>query len=290
MSSNPEVLAFIEQAIAEDLGTGDLTGNALLPKDMRARGLLRIQEPGIVCGVEVAADVFQHLDSEIIVEPLVEDGEDVGASAVVLEIEGSARAILAGERVALNILGRLSGISTLTQSFVREVEGTGVSIVDTRKTTPLLRLLEKYAVRMGGGENHRFGLFDAVLVKDNHLDLLGASGSLEGMEKVLATLEAQVEEGTFTQVEVQTAEEAMVVARGRVDSILFDNFRSDKLEDVVEEIRKLPGGPKLLLEASGGVILETARLYALTGVDRISVGALTHSVKSLDVSLEVKRI
>lgn len=281
--------AFLDGALAEDVGDGDLTTNALLPADLRARGELRLREEGVCAGVEAALRVFQRLDPAIEVEQHREDGEEVGAGALVGEVRGSARTIVTGERVALNLLGRLSGIATLTRSYVQEVEGTGVDIVDTRKTTPMLRALEKHAVKMGGGVNHRFGLFDAVLVKDNHLELIGAAGSLERVREAARRARAEVPDGTFVQLEVETRDEALAVAAEGVDSILFDNFRPDELEEVVAAVRSSAARP-IVLEASGGVNLHTVRLFALTRVDRISIGALTHAARSLDVTLEIERV
>lgn len=280
--------AFLDQALAEDVGDGDLTSRALLPESLRAKGSLRIREEGICAGLDAALRVFERLEPGIEVERTHHDGDEIGAGALVGNVRGSARAIVTGERLALNLLGRLSGIATLTRAFVHEVEGTGVDIVDTRKTTPLLRALEKHAVRMGGGVNHRFGLFDAVLVKDNHLDLIGAAGSPERVREAARRARSQSPAGTFVQVEVETLAEAVAVAEEGVDSILFDNFRPDALEEAVEAVRAVAEG-KILLEASGGVNLHTARLYALTGVDRISIGALTHAARSLDVTLEIER-
>ncbi len=280
--------AFIDQALSEDVGDGDLTSLALLPESLRAVGHLRIREEGVCAGLAAALRVFERLDAAVEVESLQRDGDDVGAAAHVGTVRGSARTIVTGERLALNLLGRLSGIATLTRAFVQEVEGTGVDIVDTRKTTPLLRALEKDAVRCGGGVNHRFGLFDAILVKDNHLDLIGAAGSPERVREAARRARSESPDGTFVQVEVETLAEALAVADEGVDSILFDNFRPDALEEAVAAVRAAAKG-RIVLEASGGVNLHTARLYALTGVDRISVGALTHAARSLDVTLEIER-
>ena len=201
---------FLRQGLEEDLGSGDVTSEALLHESLHARGLLRLREEGVVAGLRAALRVFELLDPELRVIAHAREGDEVGANALVGEISGPARTLLTGERLALNLLARMSGIAQLTRAFVRAVEGTGVEIVDTRKTTPLLRALEKEAVRMGGGVNHRFGLYDAVLVKDNHLDLIGASGSAEKMRAATRAARENAPAGLFIQIEAQTVEEAVV--------------------------------------------------------------------------------
>lgn len=279
--------AFLRACLKEDVGRGDVTTNSLIAEDARARGTLRVREEAVVAGVAAALRVFQILDPEARVVLRAGEGDRVGPGGVAGEVEARARSLLTGERLALNLLGRLSGIATLTRAFVRAVEGTGVDICDTRKTTPLLRSLEKDAVRAGGGVNHRFGLYDAVLVKDNHLDLLGASGDREGMAAATRRAREQAPAGTFIQVEAQTVDEALAVVEAGADSVLFDNFRPDDLRLAVARVRATEGGKRVLLEASGGISLETARAYAESGVDRISVGALTHGARSVDVTMEI---
>jgi nicotinate-nucleotide pyrophosphorylase (carboxylating) len=263
----------VAAALAEDVGDGDITSEALVPPDARCRAQLLLEEPGVVCGVAVAAAVFEALDPSVHVEPLLAEGAAVTAPpAVVAEIEGPARAVLTGERVALNLFARLCGIASLTRRFVGLVDGTGTTILDTRKTTPGLRALEKYAVRCGGGANHRSGLSDAVLVKENHLRIAGGIGpavaALNGRGGV------EVEAETLAQVR-----EALDAGVGR---ILLDNMTPEQCAEAVA----LAGG-RAELEASGGVSLATVRSYAESGVDFVSVGALTHSARSLHVSLEV---
>jgi len=267
----------VAAALAEDVGDGDRTTAALVPEDARCRAQLLLEEPGVVCGVPIAAAVFRALDPSVRVDVLVAEGDAVTTPPVVLaEIEGSARAVLTGERVALNILGRLCGIASLTRRFVELVDGTGARVLDTRKTTPGLRALEKYAVRCGGGTNHRAGLYDAVLVKENHLRIAGgipaAAAALRGATN---GLQVEVEAETLAQVR-----EAMDAGIGR---ILLDNMSPQEVAEVVA----LAGG-RVELEASGGVSLATVRAYAETGVDFVSVGALTHGARSLHVSLEVQ--
>ena len=267
----------VAAALAEDVGDGDRTTAALVPEDARCRAQLLLEEPGVVCGVPVAAAVFRALDPSVRVDVLVAEGDAVTAPPIVLaEIEGLARAVLTGERVALNILGRLCGIASLTRRFVELVDGTGTRVLDTRKTTPGLRALEKYAVRCGGGTNHRAGLYDAVLVKENHLRIAGgipaAAAALRGATN---GLQVEVEAETLAQVR-----EAMDAGIGR---ILLDNMSPQEVAEAVA----LAGG-RVELEASGGVSLATVRAYAETGVAFVSVGALTHGARSLHVSLEVQ--
>ncbi len=263
----------VAAALAEDVGDGDVTSEALVPDDARCRAQLLLEEPGVVCGVPVAAAVFQALDPSVRVEALVPEGAAATSPPVVVaDVEGPARAVLTGERVALNLFARLCGIASLTRRFVDLVDGTGTTVLDTRKTTPGLRALERYAVRCGGGANHRAGLYDAVLVKENHLRIAGGIGpavaALNGRGGV------EVEAETLAQVR-----EAIDVGVGR---ILLDNMTPEQCAEAVA----LTGG-RAELEASGGISLATVRSYAETGVDFVSVGALTHSARSLHVSLEV---
>ena len=261
-------------ALAEDIGAGDVTTDATVPPDAVGVADLLVKEAGVVCGVRVAETTFRALDPDIRFEALASDGDVVDPPAVVARISGSERAILTAERVALNFLGRLSGIATLTSRYVDALEGTGTSVLDTRKTTPGLRELEKYAVACGGGRNHRFGLDDAVLVKDNHLRAAGSVPAAVELVRAASALPIEVECDTLDQVA-----EALAVG---VDAILLDNMSLDRLREAVDLTRG-----RARLEASGGVTLDTIRAIAETGVDEISVGALTHSARSLDVSLEL---
>jgi nicotinate-nucleotide pyrophosphorylase (carboxylating) len=261
-------------ALAEDVGAGDVTTDATVPADAIGVADLLVKEAGVVCGVRVAETTFRALDPDIRFEALASDGDVVEPPAVVARISGSERAILTGERVALNFLGRLSGIATLTRRYVDALEGTGTAVLDTRKTTPGLRDLEKYAVACGGGRNHRFGLDDAVLVKDNHLRAAGSVPAAVELVRAASALPIEVECDTLDQVA-----EALAVG---VDAILLDNMSLEQLREAVD----LTGG-RARLEASGGVTLDTIRAIAETGVDEISVGVLTHSARSLDVSLEL---
>jgi nicotinate-nucleotide pyrophosphorylase (carboxylating) len=262
-------------ALAEDLGAGDVTTEATVPEHAVGTGELLLKESGVVCGLRVAESTFRALDPEIRFEALTSDGKTVSEPpSIVARVTGSERAILTGERVALNFLGRLSGIATLTRRYVDAIDGTGVVVLDTRKTTPGLRALEKHAVACGGGHNHRFGLDDAVLIKDNHLRAAGSITEAVRLVRVTTDLPIEVECETRAQVG-----EALELG---VDAILLDNMTLAELREAVS----LTAG-RARLEASGGVNLDTIRAIAETGVDEISVGALTHSARSLDVSLEL---
>jgi nicotinate-nucleotide pyrophosphorylase (carboxylating) len=261
-------------ALAEDVGEGDVTTEATVDPDAAGSALLLLKEPGVVCGLAMAEAVFRALDSDVRFEALFDEGSSVDAGSAVALVSGPLRAILTGERTALNFLGRLSGIATLTRSYVDAVEGTGAAILDTRKTTPGLRVLEKHAVRCGGGRNHRFGLDDAVLIKDNHLRAAGPIADAVASARAATDLPIEIECDTLEQVG-----EAVAAA---VDAILLDNMTADDLVAAVALVRG-----RARLEASGGVTLENVRTIAETGVDEISVGALTHSARSLDVSLEL---
>jgi nicotinate-nucleotide pyrophosphorylase (carboxylating) len=261
-------------ALAEDVGEGDVTTEAVVDADATGGALIFLKEPGVVCGLGMVEAVFRALDGEIEVEALVDEGLLVESGTAVARLSGPLRAILTGERTALNFLGRLSGIATLTRRYVDAVEGTGVAILDTRKTTPGLRVLEKHAVAVGGGRNHRLGLDDGVLIKDNHLR---AGGSInEAVERARAATHLPIE------VECDTIEQVSEALEAGADAILLDNMTPDGLVAAVVLVRG-----RARLEASGGVTLDNVRAIAETGVDEISIGALTHSARSLDVSLEL---
>jgi nicotinate-nucleotide pyrophosphorylase (carboxylating) len=258
--------------LAEDVGDGDLTSEAVVPADARLDATLLLKEDGVVCGLEVAEAVFRELDPGVRFEPLARDGDRVKGE--VARVSGNARALLTGERTALNLLGRLSGIATLTRRYVDAVAGTGAKVLDTRKTTPGLRALEKLAVRAGGGTNHRFGLSDAVLIKDNHLRLGGGAA---------ASVRHAKETGLPVEVECETLEDVEAALDAGADTILLDNMAPAQLREAVGLVRG-----RACTEASGGITLETIREVAATGVDAISVGALTHGARSLDVSMEAR--
>jgi nicotinate-nucleotide pyrophosphorylase (carboxylating) len=263
----------VRTALAEDVGAGDRTTDGVVPASARCRAELLLEEPGVACGIDAARAVFVALDPGVNVRPLLEDGARVSeAPARLAELEGPARAVLTGERTALNLLGRLCGIATLTSRYVAAVEGTGATILDTRKTTPGLRALEKYAVRCGGGSNHRAGLDDAILVKENHLRIAGG----------IAPAVAALRNGLPIEVEAETLADVTEALDAGVDRILLDNMSPD---DVTRAVELVAG--RVPLEASGGISLANVRAYAETGVDFISIGALTHAARSLHVSLEV---
>jgi len=263
-------------ALAEDVGAGDVTTEGLFDELTSCRAQLLLKEPGIVCGLDVVARVFASIDPGAVLEPEYADGDEVDlVPARLATVEGPARAVLTGERTALNFLGRLSGIATLTRRYVDAVDGTGAVILDTRKTTPGLRALEKHAVRCGGATNHRFGLDDAILVKDNHLRLAG--GIAPAIERLRAA-----GSGFPIEIEVEDLAGVEVALAAGADRILLDNMPLAELRTAV----RLVAG-HVPLEASGGITLSNVRQIAETGVDLISIGALTHSARSLDVSLEV---
>ena len=257
--------------IAEDLGTGDLTSEAVVPEGARARAVILLKERGVVCGLEPVRAVFEALDPEVAFEVVAADGDETEGE--IARLEGDARALLGGERLALNLLGRLSGIATLTRRYVEAVDGTGAAILDTRKTTPGLRALEKYAVRCGGGTNHRLRLDDGVLIKDNHLRLAGSVG---------AAVELAKGSGVEVEVECESLEEVREALAAGADWLLLDNMSPSRLKEAVALV-----AGRARLEASGGITLDNVREVAETGVDFISIGALTHSARALDVSMEV---
>jgi nicotinate-nucleotide pyrophosphorylase (carboxylating) len=263
----------IDRALAEDIGSGDVTSLAVVPADATARARIEQKAEGVIAGLRAAESVFRRVDPELRWHAHMHDGE-WREGGLVAEVAGSARSILAGERVALNFLGRLSGIATLTARYVRAVEGTGARILDTRKTTPGLRVLEKQAVVAGGGHNHRVGLFDAMLLKENHEALGGGVG--EATRRALTA----APDGMKVEVECATLDEVDEALAAGATSILLDNMTLDEMRAAVERTRG-----RADTEASGGVTLETVRAIAETGVDWISVGALTHSAPALDLSL-----
>ena len=280
---SPHTLTYhdiVRTALLEDLGgAGDLTTDAVVRNGAAAVCNIVFRREGRLAGAEVAASVFRLLDPAVEIAHLVTDGCDVAAGTSVLRLHGSARAVLTAERTALNLLGHLSGVATLTRAYVRAVAGTSARVVCTRKTTPALRNLEKYAVRCGGGANHRFGLDDAVLIKDNHLVIAG--GIREAVERVRSAVGHMVK----VELEVDTLEQLEEGLEAGVDAVLLDNM---DLETLREAVRMVDG--RCTTEASGGIDLETAPAIAASGVDLLSVGALTHSAPSLDVSLEIEAV
>ncbi len=271
-----QVDEIIERALQEDIGSGDLTSTALFSEDAQAKAVILAKQEGVIAGLPVAERVFKHLDENLRWEAKKQDGGRVSSGELVVELEGDLQAILMGERTALNFLQRMSGIATLTARFVEAVLSFPVKILDTRKTAPGLRVLDKYAVKVGGGSNHRFGLYDGVLIKENHIKAAG------GITKAVSQVRQSVPPTVKIEVEVNSLKEVEEALQAEVDIIMLDNMSIKDIEKAVRLIDR-----RALVEASGGVTLENVREIAATGVDFISVGALTHSVKALDLSLEV---
>lgn len=278
--SSAQIDDIILRALAEDAPWGDVTSEAFLPTSARAAATLVPREPGILSGIDVFARVFELVDADVVIELAAVDGSRFEPGVVLARVEGSAHSVLRAERIALNLTQRMSGIATMTARFVDAVAGTSARIVDTRKTTPGLRILERQAVRDGGGHNHRYSLSDAVLAKDNHLAVLAAQGVDLG--SAIASARERVGHTTHIEVEVDRIEQIEPVVSAGVDTIMLDNFTTDQLREGVALV-----AGRALVEASGGVTIDTVAAIAATGVDIISVGALTHSVRSLDLGLDV---
>jgi nicotinate-nucleotide pyrophosphorylase (carboxylating) len=269
-----DVVAIVRAALAEDLGSGDVTTEATVAADRRARGLVTQKQPGVIFGLHAAQTAFALLDPDAQFRPLVGEGQ-WREGGPVLAVEGAARALLSAERTALNLLAHLSGVATAAARAARAVEGTGARVLDTRKTTPGLRALEKAAVAAGGASNHRRGLYDAILIKENHIALAGGIAAA-----VAAARSAQPQLAPTLEVEVRTPEEIDEALRAGASRLLLDNMTNEQLRAAVDQV-----AGRATLEASGGVTLDTLRERAQTGVDFVSVGALTHSAPALDLSL-----
>lgn len=271
----------IERALAEDAPWGDITSEVFVPESARATATLSPREPGVLSGIDVFARVFELVDPAVSVSASAADGESFEPGRVLATVEGPARSVLRAERIALNLAQRMSGIATLTARYVAAIEGADARVTDTRKTTPGLRILERQAVRDGGGHNHRFSLSDAVLAKDNHLAVLAAEGVSLGA--AIRAARAQLGHTTKLEVEVDGLDQVEEVVAAGVDIIMLDNFST---EELVEGVALVAG--RAVVEASGGVNLFTIAAIAATGVDVISVGALTHSAPAIDLGLDVK--
>jgi len=269
----------VRRALEEDIGPGDHTTNAIIPAEAQASALIVSKDTGILAGLPVAERVFHLLDPRVTLERLLEDGSRLELGSVIARVRGPAQALLTGERVALNFLRHLSGVATQTRRLVDLVAGTKARLVDTRKTTPGLRLLEKYAVRVGGGHNHRIGLYDGVLIKDNHIRVAG------GIAKAIRRARAYAPHLTKIEVEVEDLEQLEEAIAAGADVVLLDNMDIPLLREAVKR-----AGGRVPLEASGGITAENIRAVAETGVDYISVGAITHSAPSLDISMDVEEI
>ena len=274
------LFAQIGAFLSEDIGRGDITTQSTVMRSQSAKGRFIAKEAMVVCGLEAAEAVFSTLDSQQQIEAFVADGDEVEAGKVIARTTGFADVLLAGERLALNLMQRLSGIATLTRRYVQAVEGTQAQIVDTRKTTPGLRMLEKYAVQTGGGRNHRFGLDDGVLIKDNHVALAGGVATAVGRARKAV--------GHLHKVEVEVSRERDLrdAVEAGADILLLDNQTPEETHRLVEVARGLK--PDVLLESSGGITLENVRAYAEAGVDLISIGALTHSARAVDISFKIQ--
>lgn len=273
---------FIRQALAEDIGDGDHTSLSTIPADKQGKALVRVKQDGIIAGLVLADQILNTVDPTVIVKVLSNEGQSVSNGTVVMEVEGAVRSLLMAERLLLNCMQRMSGIATMTRQFVEAVAGTGTIILDTRKTTPNFRLFEKWAVLLGGGQNHRFGLFDMILIKDNHVDAAG--GIRPAIRRANDYLRST---GRQLPIEIETrnaAEVEEVLAEGNVQRIMLDNFTTTDLQAAVARI-----AGRFETEASGGINLQTVRGFAETGVQFISVGALTHSYRSLDISMKILR-
>ncbi|MCX7930081.1 MAG: carboxylating nicotinate-nucleotide diphosphorylase [Chlorobi bacterium] len=272
------VLRLVQIALAEDIGSGDITSEAIIEPTWRARATLVAKSSGIVCGLPIAALVFRAVDADTAWEQLVEEGQSIEPQTPIAHVYGTARSLLAAERTALNFLQRMSGVATLTRRYVEAIAGTSARILDTRKTIPAWRLLDKYACIIGGAENHRMGLYDMVLVKDNHI---AAAGSIEAALAAVAPLRYSGQ--YLIEVEVQSLDQLeRALAAGGFDRIMLDNFSIEQLRIAVKRI-----AGRYQVEASGGVTLDTVRAIAETGVNFISVGALTHSAPALDISMDI---
>ena len=278
-SVNELIDRLIDLSFAEDIGDGDHTTLCCIPEEARGKSRMIIKEEGILAGVKIAEEVFNRFDSTLKVEILINDGTKVKPGDVAMVVEGSVRSLLQTERLMLNIVQRMSGIATITHKYMELLKGTKAKVLDTRKTTPGMRILEKMAVKIGGGENHRIGLFDMILLKDNHVDFAG--GISNAIDRCHEYLEAKNKDLKI-EIEVRSIDELnQVLEHGGVNRIMLDNFSVEDTRMAVDLI-----GGKYEIESSGGITLDTIRSYAECGVDYISVGALTHSVKSLDISFK----
>ena len=279
VNENAQIQRAIHIALEEDIGSGDATSNATLPEDLVYNGRFLTKAPGIIAGLSIAEQVFKQVDDRITLTPLVTDGTAVSPRDIIATISGPARALLTAERTALNFMQRMSGIATLTHQFVTAVDGTNAIILDTRKTAPGLRAIDKMAVRQGGGQNHRIGLYDMVMIKDNHIAAAG------GITTAVSRIRAANQDNLPIEVEVKNLTELAEVLPLNIDRIMLDNMSLAQIKEAVEIVNG-----RCQLEASGNVTLETVTAIAATGVDYISSGALTHSVTALDISLALDQL
>jgi len=272
------VNALIETALKEDMPQGDITSESVIPADSESKAIILAKEEGVLAGIDVAERVFHKIDPSIVFKKNLNDGQKFRKGQALAKIQGSSISLLKGERIALNFLQRMSGIAKTTQVFVRALQGTKTKILDTRKTTPGLRSLEKYAVRMGGGVNHRFNLSEMVLIKDNHLRIVGS------ISKAVKSAKESIRPGVRVEVEATSIEEVQEAVQCGADMIMLDNMPKEAMKEVVKRVKG-----KVPLEVSGKVSLRRVKEIASLGVDFISVGSLTHSYKSVDISIEFLR-
>ncbi|MBO4489612.1 MAG: carboxylating nicotinate-nucleotide diphosphorylase [Bacteroidales bacterium] len=279
MIIDEHIQQLIAMSLAEDIGDGDHSSLSCIPADAQGEMKLLVKQEGILCGVDVAEEIARQVDDSITMERFLDDGAHIKKGDIVFILRGPAQKMLTAERTILNFMQRMSGIATTTHAYVEMVKGTGVTLLDTRKTTPNMRYFEKYAVKVGGAQNHRIGLFDMIMLKDNHIDFAGS------IEKAIDQANAYLKErGKDLRIEVETRsldDVRRVMAHGGVHRIMFDNFTPEMIQEGVEIVNH-----RYETEASGGITDETLRDYAATGVDFISVGALTHQIRSLDLSLK----
>jgi nicotinate-nucleotide pyrophosphorylase (carboxylating) len=275
----PMLKAQIKQWLEEDIGTGDVTTLNTIPADHVSKGIIHAKEAGVAAGIPLAALVFHVVDETLTFKAQVSEGSDIAPGTILAEIQGNTRSILLGERLALNLMQRLSGVSTKTKAYVKAAKPHPVKVVDTRKTTPGHRLLEKYAVRVGGGSNHRFGLYDAVMIKDNHIK---ASG---GINQAIKSARASIPHTMKIEVEIEQEQQLQEAIEAGADIIMLDNMSTEQMKAAVKRIKSQAS--HIIVEASGGVSLETINMIAACGVDVISVGDLTSSIKTLDISLDL---
>ncbi len=277
MESSALIQKIIELAITEDVASGDITTESIIPVNKTAVATMTAKAPGVISGVEIIKSVFEYFDKNIIWTPYVKDGQRVIRGEVILKVEGSYRALLTAERTALNILQRMSGIATATAQYVKELEGTNAKILDTRKTAPGMRILDKMAVKAGGGQNHRMGLYDMVLIKDNHIKVAG------GISKAVSQVRERIPAGMLVETETTNLSEVKEALDAGSDIIMLDNMENKTMAEAVTMV-----AGKAKTEASGNMSLERLRGVALTGVDYISAGSLTHSVTALDISMNIE--
>ncbi len=282
----------VQSAIQEDIGKGDITSEIFIPRGSESEGTFIAKEDGIVAGLPVARYVFSQIDKNLVFTSNIEEGSRINKDTTIANVKGSTLSILSAERLVLNFLQRLSGIATLTNRFIEKVKGHKIQIMDTRKTTPVWRYLERYAVRAGGGTNHRMGLYDQILIKDNHLKIMRVGREKNGsFTELIKKARNQIDNGVLIEVEIEDIIHVEDALDASVDIIMFDNMRPTEINtalDMIKEYERKHKIPKAVLtEVSGNITLENISAYAQTGVDRISVGAITHSAKSLDISLEI---